>query len=208
MPPWWLENLRDDLKEKAFTHPSAGGGEDFERLAFFGDAILEIFVRHWLLENYPCEPVGELSKKRAVIVSTKSLAYIARQWGIDKHLRFIGEPSPRVLATLTEAFVAAVGFSFGQEKTTEFLEQNLVPYIPFVLENFADHKSIVIEKLEKLKLNYEFRIVSKEGPPHAPTYTVELLVEGTRVAAGKGRSVAEAEQQAAYNYLDVLNSVN
>ncbi len=208
MPPWWLENLSDELREKVFTHPSAGGGEDFERLAFFGDVVIELFVRYWLFRSFPDDPVGELAKKRAVIVSTKALAYLAHEWGLDKHLKFVGEPSPRVLATLTEAFVAAVGLHYGRDKTVEFFYELFVPHIPYLLENFADHKSIVIEKLDKLGLKYEFKRLERVGPPHAPTFTVGLFVEGSLVSVGKGRSVADAEQEAAYNYLDVLNTIN
>ena len=66
--------------ELALTHrsiQSKGGKNDYERLEFLGDAVLDLAVAHLLLDQYPEAKEGELSKMRAALVNTASLAEVA-----------------------------------------------------------------------------------------------------------------------------------
>ena len=58
--------------EAAFVHESAsseGAGPSNQRLEFFGDAILGFLTSRWLWTRYPDAGEGELSRRRASIVS-------------------------------------------------------------------------------------------------------------------------------------------
>ena len=69
------------LLESAFTHRSyLNEHHDFplgqnERLEFLGDAVLELAVTEFLVENY-ANPEGELTNWRAALVNAKTLAGI------------------------------------------------------------------------------------------------------------------------------------
>jgi ribonuclease-3 len=53
----------------------------------------------------------------------------------------------------------------------------------------------------------EYRIMSREGPPHSPSFEVELYVSGVLLSSGRGRSIKEAEVQAALDGLSLMRSV-
>ena len=81
-----LEKLfgeRNDLVEKALTHPSytkennVSSSDNYERLEFFGDSVLKLFTSKLLYETYPDAQEGELSKIRSILVSDAILAKVA-----------------------------------------------------------------------------------------------------------------------------------
>jgi ribonuclease-3 len=49
-----------------------------------------------------------------------------------------------------------------------------------------------------------YRVGATEGPPHRPTFHVDLLVEGSVVATAVGGSKKEAEQKAARKALLIM----
>ena len=62
-----------NLLEKAFTHRSFNA-ENNERLEFLGDSILNFTIAESLFNKFPNLPEGDLSRLRASIVKTGSLA--------------------------------------------------------------------------------------------------------------------------------------
>jgi transposase len=76
------------LVELALTHPSrrhqAGAGADNERLEFLGDAILGAVVAARLYADDAAAEEGDLSERRAAVVSRAALAEVALRIGIDE----------------------------------------------------------------------------------------------------------------------------
>ncbi|MEO0192167.1 MAG: ribonuclease III domain-containing protein [candidate division WOR-3 bacterium] len=198
----WLERLPSDLREKVFLHPSAGG-KDFYRLAFYGDSILELHIRRNLYHRYPNEDVGSLSKRRAVLASTRALAFLAERWGLVPLLIYQeGEsPSEYTLASLAEAFVGALAIAAGFS-VFEFLEKAFMPCWDEILTSMADYKSLVQDLLVKRGQKADYRVLGKEGPDHSPIYTVALIIDGREFSEGIGRSIKEAEQAASEAFLE------
>ena len=69
---------------EALTHRSAcnekrGFIKNNERLEFLGDAVVELVITDLLLERFPERNEGKLSKIRASLVNTDSLADLARK---------------------------------------------------------------------------------------------------------------------------------
>ena len=62
------------LLERALTHSSCANErrinkkEDYERLEFLGDAVLELTVSEFLYNNYPQKKEGEMTRTRAALV--------------------------------------------------------------------------------------------------------------------------------------------
>src|SRR3989338_3624376 len=50
---------------------------DNERLEFFGDAVLKLFISEYLMSKYTDYAEGQLSKLRAYVVSEKVLSKVA-----------------------------------------------------------------------------------------------------------------------------------
>src|SRR5262249_47740072 len=79
------------LLELALTHRSycAARGIDAakERLEFLGDSVLGFVVTTYVFEEFPHLPEGELAKLRAVVVSSETLARLARDIGLGAALR-------------------------------------------------------------------------------------------------------------------------
>jgi ribonuclease-3 len=77
------------LLEEALTHRSHAverGGFDNERLEFLGDAVLELVITHSLMVAFPQATEGQLSRIRAALVRTESLAELGRSWSLGEAL--------------------------------------------------------------------------------------------------------------------------
>src|SRR5258705_6398044 len=80
---------RAELLETALTHPSAAVGSDvhYERLAFLGDAVLDLAIADLLMRKFPTPKEGPLSKQRASIVNARTLALKAQTIALNEMLR-------------------------------------------------------------------------------------------------------------------------
>src|SRR5579884_3143779 len=70
--------------EGAFVHASAGREQSLasnERLEFFGDAILGFVASAWLMKKYPDLTEGQLTRRKAYLVSGAACADTARRLG-------------------------------------------------------------------------------------------------------------------------------
>ena len=83
--------FRDDgLIETALTHSSylhehpTLAAQDFERLEFLGDAVVDLVVGEELYRRFPDATEGELTSVRASIVSSIALASVGRALGLPE----------------------------------------------------------------------------------------------------------------------------
>lgn len=130
------------LLEAAFTHPSYKYErqikylEDFDRLEFFGDTILNFVICKELYRLFPKEKEGMLSRLRSILVSRKILSRIARASGFLKHIR-LGTAlkdqaefsKDKVLCDAFESFLAALYFDRGLKTTEALLLKLFRPYL-------------------------------------------------------------------------------
>src|SRR5512144_2144924 len=104
--------------QEALTHASAlpaGVIRASEQLEFLGDAVLDLVIADLLLESLPHCNEGELSKLRAQLVRTSTLAAKARELGLGEaiHLgrgedRSGGRSKVSILAAMYEAVIGAL----------------------------------------------------------------------------------------------------
>ena len=113
-----------DLLLQALTHPSYAHehppAAHNETLAFLGDAVLGLAVAEVLVERDHGAGPGDLTVRRAGIVSTRGLATWAHALGVDACIRLGrgeaqhgGREKESVLATALEAVVAALYLAGG-----------------------------------------------------------------------------------------------
>ncbi len=197
------------LLEAALAHSSSlprGIVRSSEQLEFLGDAVLDLAIADLLLSAFPEQPEGVLSKCRARIVCTASLAAKARQLGIGGALRLGrgeersgGRDKDSILAAAYESVIGAIYRDAGFFRTKAVIRRHFRVEISAtdVLET-RDWKTLLQERTQaRYRVLPEYRLVAEDGPAHARRFCCEVWVGGELLAAGAGTSKREAEQDAA-----------
>ncbi len=212
-------NDRDILVE-ALTHSSYANehrGESVrpnERLEFLGDAVLDLLVSDMLIAERPDATEGDLSKTRSLLVSETSLSTIGSALGLGPLLRLGkgeelsgGREKKSLLADAFEAVLGAVYLDGGIDAARRLVGTHFFPVLaePGLLGR-KDFKTSLQEICQARGFGLPvYRVVEEEGPDHAKTFRVDLVVEGVRRGTGTGRNKKEAEQDAARIALDELS---
>lgn len=83
-------DLNNELIKRAFTHSSyvneTKKGEDYERLEFLGDKVLDFLVSEYLYVNEHLHE-GEMTKLRANYVCENALYEYSKELGLNNYLR-------------------------------------------------------------------------------------------------------------------------
>ena len=74
------------LLKQALTHRSICSENNYEKLEFLGDSIINFYVTNWLFSNYKNANESELSIRRAQLINKKKLAYISKELKLYKGL--------------------------------------------------------------------------------------------------------------------------
>lgn len=201
------------LAEKALTHKSfanelRGETEHNEKLEFLGDAVLDLVVGELLLEMYPQDSEGGLSKKRASVVNEEVLSEVAISMELQKHLHLGrgevitgGSNKPRLLASCFEALVGAIYLDGGFEVIKGILKNEFRQRVEKQCGSVdfeKDYKTRLQEIVQKtMKDTPKYELISEEGLPHERQFVVRVLVKDEVWAQGRGRSKKTAEQEAA-----------
>ena len=147
------------------THPSAHEGRDatahrtFERMEFFGDALLSVIVTEELLRTFPDLDEGQLSKYRSTLVSREALFSILAE-PLNLHELIVVGPGedvkiPRekakILADVCEAIIAAIYFDQGMDHAREFVLRYFKPCLTFdrIQEIAFNAKGALQEEVQK-----------------------------------------------------------
>ncbi len=206
---------RPELLRQALTHASAtpnrrGGQADYERLEFLGDRVLALIIADLLIARFPAEPEGALARRLSALVCRETLAVVAGEIGLDRHLILgPGEQGPEVgaslLADACEAVIGALYLDGGLRAAAGFVEPHWIPCLEAEPTPPQDAKTTLQEWAQGRGLPLpDYREVAREGPPHEPLFTLEVTVQGHAPARGRGRSKRLAQQGAAASLLNRL----
>ncbi len=214
-----VADLPAELREQALTHSSWTEHriDSFERLAFLGDSVLGLSVATDLLESFPDEAAGGLTKIHNQAVSGVSCAVVGRRLGVPEMLR-ANEPDDvaaaipaeilldgeRPLPEATEALIGACYLAFGFERTASAVAAAFEPRIEHAAETRIDFKSALQELLARRGARVSYEVVAATGPPHRRVFEVVAIVDSERIGEGTGRSKKAAEQVAAEQALTQL----
>lgn len=192
--------------ERALTHRSThpkGNKSDYERLEFLGDAVLDLGIAHLLLDSHQDAREGDLSKMRAALVNTSSLAEIARRLKIGPYIRLSrgeassgGSDRPSILADVLEALMGAVYRESGYDAALEVVKKLFGDEIKTVTPR--DPKTELQEALHAIGSEApQYLLECVEGPEHAPTFISVVVVDGQVVGRGRGNTKKASQQEAA-----------
>ncbi len=200
--------------ECALTHTSYANEQkvrvydDYERLEFLGDAVLEMISSAFLYKRYPDRKEGEMTKIRASLVCEPSLAYCARDIDLEQYIRLGkgeeaggGRYKDSIISDVMEAVIGAMYLDSGDiAAPRDFIMKFILSDLEGKLL-FYDAKSILQEKAQKNGGTVSYKIVDESGPGHMRTYVAAVYVDGQEAGRGSGRSKKAAEQDAAYKAL-------
>ncbi len=201
------------LLSRALTHRSYlnentdSSLEDNERLEFLGDAVIDFIVAGYLYNRYPELDEGELTALRAALVRAETLAQFARAVDLGRYLRLgYGEEesggrdrTPLLCATF-EAVIGAIYLDRGLERTRPIVEGYVEPMLEHIRAGDLqkDPKSeFQVWAQARFNVTPHYRVIDSEGPDHAKTFTVRVLVGDEAWGEGRGRSKQAAAQAAA-----------
>jgi ribonuclease-3 len=202
------------LLDRALTHRSADGPHN-ERLEFLGDAVLSFIVAEELYRRFPQAREGELTRLRARVVRSSSLAAIARSLDLGRDLRLGGgelksggRERDSILADALEAIVGAVFLDGGIERCRTWV-LGLFDEVLGALEpgeQLKDPKTRLQEWLQGRRLPLpSYSVVAVTGDEHDQHFTVACEVRGlAQTTRGEGSSRRVAEQAAAACFLATL----
>lgn len=217
-----MADLRDRVDSEqlltlAVTHRSFcaehEGVPSNERLEFLGDAVLGCAVAEHLYQRFPQMPEGQLSKMRAEVVNTVSLAEIAAELGLGDELRLGkgelisgGREKISILADALEAVIAAIFLNEGFEQARNFVLEVMADRIDHAAAGpgAADHKSRLQELAAQLDRAAPTYRVESSGPDHDKRFAASVWVGDEIVGSGDGGSKKQAEQMAAERACELL----
>lgn len=187
----------------ALTHSSYSnehGCENYERLEFLGDAVLELITSEYFFAH-GSDREGDMTKIRSRYVCEHANYEYAKVVGFIPYIRVgngqIHNVNETIVADVFEAILGAVFLEFGYEVSKKYILDVITPFIESNKIFYSDYKSVLQEMVQTSKKSLEYKLLSESGPAHDKEYYVEVVVDGIVYGKGEGKSKKEAEQKAA-----------
>ncbi len=203
---------------RSFASESEEDIADNEVLEFLGDAVLGMVVSELLYQRNPSLSEGEMSKLRAFLVCSRSLARSAEGIDLGAYLvlgkgeeKTAGRLKDSLLANSFEAVIAAIHLDGGLQEASKFVDCTVYRRLTDAIEDednvlFADFKSLLQERQQSEGHSLPvYTVVEERGPDHAKTFSVEVELDGQAIAVGSGKTKKSAEQMAAELALQMLS---
>ncbi len=206
---------------RAMRHGSAvraATDGSYERLEFLGDAVLGLAVGRMLFDWFPTSDQGALTRMRALLTRSSTLAAKARELGLERAIEAgrsedteDGTIRRALLEDVLEALVGAVFLDGGFEPAFQFVARLFADDLERLDETtlrLADPKTALQEAAQGRGLALPaYHSVSNHGPDHRPRWVVEVEWDGDVVATGEGSSKRSAQTKAARQALIRLGLV-
>ena len=210
----WLDQA---LTHKSFiyetSHPEKVANEVLE---FLGDAVLSLAISHLLLKKFPDAQEGTLSMLRSQLVKRSSLALLSKELQLETYLLLGksqqsngGMNKSSIFANAYEAVIGAVFMDSGFNRALEVIQQHFEPFLqartPSIL--FHDFKSLLqIHSQQSYGASPQYQVLTESGPGHDKWFQASVTIGGEVKGLGCGKSKKEAEQDAAKNALEEINT--
>ena len=187
-------------------HPDEARGHN-ERLEFLGDAVVNLAISQALYERHPDDDEGDLSARRAAIVSTPGLARLAVRIELGDEL-LLGEGEsqrdgrrrPSLLASSFEALAGALYLDAGFERVRDWIIALAAPELDAgsTVGALKSPKSRLQEHTQRTTGERPvYRLLDATGPDHERSFRIEVTVGGEVLGVGEGPSRRVAETAAA-----------
>ena len=203
-----------DLLDRALTHSSAIApakrvAQSYQRLEFLGDRVLGLVVADMLYRKFPKATEGDLSRSLNALVRKETCALIARELDLgpamnlgDSEARTGGAEKDAILGDVIEAVIGAVYMDGGLAPAFEIVERLFGEHAGESGSERADAKTTLQEWAQGRGLEPPLYVeVSRQGPDHAPEFTIAVRLDGYEALSASGLSKKLAEHKAAEAFL-------
>ncbi|WP_443971175.1 ribonuclease III [Sphingobium sp. CR28] len=198
---------------QALTHGSAGE-PNYERLEFLGDRVLGLAIADWLCARFPDEHEGQLSRRFNSLVSGETCAEVAREIGVQPHLRLGKQArddgateSDNVLGDVMEALIGALYLTQGMDAARALIQRLWAPLVDGQRAAPKHPKSALQEwAAANRRKPPTYETIHRSGPDHASRFTIRVSIRGVGEAEAEGGSKQEAETAAATALLVQVNA--
>ena len=198
---------------QAFTHRSISSQprQNYERLEFLGDAVIDIVVSRELMREFPEGDEGVLTQKRSALVQKIFLATMGQ---LLKLLDFVQIESTVDLkeekiavkqsANLFEALVGAIYLDGGIEPAKQLILNSIWTHRHEAWKS-VNYKGQLIELCHMKQIdNPKFLVSNVSGPDHQKLFEVHVKIGDEIFPSGIGTNKKSAEQHAAQHAMEVL----
>jgi ribonuclease-3 len=209
--------LKLALTHRSYLHVTGQGPrESNERLEFLGDSVLGLVTSEFLYRSHPSEHEGQLTKTKSLLVSKAILSRRALAMGLGRFVLMShaevesgGRQRLSILADAFESVIGAVYLDQGFEAARAFIDRWLLRESKVIAADrrHTNYKSHLQEYVQStFRTHPVYRIRSEMGPDHSKQFMVEVMVGRRVLGEGRGRNKKEAEQAAARNALEAVES--
>jgi dsRNA-specific ribonuclease len=213
-----IGRIKLELFEEAMTHSSYTSCQDnssnydiptnnktYERLEYLGDAVFHICITEYLLERFPDENEGFITKLRIRIERGDSLADLSKVIGLDRFIKYRNiNINDKILEDIFESFIGAFYINFGMHYC-----YNLIIKLVEQTKDFAEliayddnYKDILLRYFHQLKWsNPIYKTKKKENKEKNIFETIVKNIDGDLLGKGISSSKKKSEQIASENAL-------
>jgi len=183
------------LLKQALTHPSKSKN-NYQRLEFLGDSILNFLVGEYLFKNCDKQE-GELTVLRAHYVSEKHLSECFDEMKLSKYVisgkSLQNEITPAIKGDIVEAIIAGIYLDGGLEKARKFVIEKLhvSGFEQTENDNYKSQLQELVQANFKCSMRYE---TTKIGD----NFEAKFFMDEDYIASGYGKDKTLAEQNCAY----------
>lgn len=215
-----------EILNQAFIHTSYTNENNldihlsYEKLEFYGDAVLKLVISDFLYNHFVEYNEGELTKLRAEIVSDKNIFEYAKKLGFEELIvlgknekKQGGAKKESIIACAFEALLGAIFIEYkqkGYQKAYEFLKENFYKDVLEVEKNisFLNPKAILQEYTQSINHQLpEYVLVDEIGKEHKKQFFVEVKFQGEIIGKGSANSIKKAQIEAAFEAIKKLNLI-
>ncbi len=203
-----IESIKETSSfKKAVTHSSISKKNNYERMEFLGDAILNFCISRILFEKEENKTEGKLSKKKSFLCSRQVCRFVAKDIGLDSEIiKSKNVNIDYIIADVLESLLCSIYYEFNFEKVFEIVKVIFEKYSNYSQE--LDPKTKLQEIAQK---NYKklptYSLISQTGEKHNPVFKISISC-GDLYVEGIGNSKKKAEIKAAEKMLSLLSEKN
>ena len=203
---------------QALIHSSNDKIINYEKLEFFGDAVLRLAASNFIEKKYPQMSVGERSELRAQIVSDEWLTKFGEKIGIEKLIiqgpKALHDENSKntIIGEATEALIGALYKCFNsiqevnlwlddiwEEESEIFLKAPYKFKSKTVLQEWCQSKGFNLPVYKIIEVS------KKNGDPKR--FCCDILIQGLKESSAFGKSHKQAETNAARDLIEKFKNI-
>jgi ribonuclease-3 len=203
-----------DYLNQAFTHKSLDTSprNNYERLEFLGDAVIDIIISRELMREFPEGDEGLLTQRRASLVQKSFLAQIGQLLDLMNYLKIessvnlkIEKIAEKQQANIYESLIGAMYLDGGLEPCRKLIIDTVWAHKEEAWKS-TNYKGKLIEYCHSRNIdNPIFLVKDITGPDHFKTFEVQVKIGVQSYSSGLGTNKKTAEQIAAQMALEEMD---